>query len=111
MAGELVPVTDRTVDEWAAVINTEWRKTVDGIINTGRLIRQALDELPHGSKMDLYGRLPFSQATAAKLTGVVSNASTVILESDLTGPEKNSKLLRFRALWANLWATIHNTLQ
>ena len=62
---EVIPF--KPVTEWAAQINAEWRKSVEGIINTGRLISQALEEIQHGEKEAFYSLLPFSEQTAKKL--------------------------------------------
>ena len=64
-SGAVVPIN--RVDYWAEQINAEWRKSVEGIINTGRLLAEAVDDLPHGQTMALYEQLPFSRETATKL--------------------------------------------
>lgn len=41
-------VDARTREEWAAVINADWRKSIEGIIQTGNDLIQAKAELPNG---------------------------------------------------------------
>ncbi len=64
---EFVAANERTPQEWADLINGEWRKTVVGIIRTGQLLDDAINSLPHGGKMAMYERLDFCQQTANKL--------------------------------------------
>lgn len=60
-------------EEWAALVEQEWRKTVEGILNTGRVVNEALDDLEHGEKAGFYKRLPFSMSTAKKLGAVAKD--------------------------------------
>lgn len=57
----------RTPNEWADAISTEWRKTVEGILGAARLLKEALDEIPHGERGAFYGLLPFGESTAKRL--------------------------------------------
>jgi hypothetical protein len=62
-----------TLESWRDRIAAEWRKSVEGIINTGKLLIEAKAALAHGEwgKMFLGDeRLPFSRVTAFKLMAV-----------------------------------------
>lgn len=64
----------RSRQEWAEIINADWRKSIESIIQTGRDLAAAKAELPHGE----FGRmvaddLPFSARTAEKLIAVSSH--------------------------------------
>ena len=58
---EINLIPERTIIQWASAIDIEWRKSVEGIISTGRLISEALADIPHGQKVEFYDILPFSQ--------------------------------------------------
>jgi Protein of unknown function (DUF3102) len=70
-------------DDYAAKINTCWRQSVESIIEAGRILLQAKEDLPHGE----FGRminelLTFGPRTAQKLMEiarhpVISNATHV----------------------------------
>ncbi len=65
----LANVRSRT--EWAEIINADWRKSIEGIIQTGRDLAAAKAELPHGEFTALIeGDLPFSRRTAENLMSV-----------------------------------------
>lgn len=93
VAGDYLPAGEKSVDEWAAEISGEWRKSVEGVLATGRLIVSALESLPHGSKAELYSRLPFSERMAQMLTKVAS-------DTRISNP-KHASLL------PSSWTTLH----
>lgn len=71
--GEYIPSgqgAHEQADYWAAATNAAWRKTVEGVIETGRTIVEALEQMPHGSRMDYYDSLVFSQQTANKIASI-----------------------------------------
>jgi hypothetical protein len=59
--------------DWATRINATWRKSVEHIIETGRLLREAKAELGHGNWCGLFsargfdGAVPFTVRTAQML--------------------------------------------
>ena len=62
---------------WAEVIREDWRKTVQGVLDTGQHLIEAKGELSHGEWGKLTGRadghdgmLPFSHVTAYQLMAV-----------------------------------------
>ncbi len=61
----------RTRSEWAEIINDDWRKSIEGIIQTGRDLIAAKDELPYGEfgKMIKTG-CPFSTSMARSLMAI-----------------------------------------
>ena len=61
------------IENWASRINTEWRKSVCGILETGRLIKEALTEISHGEKEEFYSQLDFGEATAQRLMKVAGD--------------------------------------
>src|SRR5690606_20005938 len=50
-----------------------WNASVENIIETGRRVQLALEELPHGEKATLWERLPFTQKTGGKLVRVAAD--------------------------------------
>ena len=61
----------RTRNEWAEIINADWRKSIEGIIQTGRDLIAAKEELPYGD----FGRMiktgcPFSVSMARSLMAI-----------------------------------------
>jgi hypothetical protein len=79
IAGE-VPPRDEKV--WAALINAAWRKSIEGIIETGRLLIEAKARLKHGQWLPMLNRLHFDVRTAQKLMEVarhpvLSNTSSI----------------------------------
>ena len=71
---DYLPSGERTLDEWAALINGELEKSVRCIIAAGRHLAEALESLPHGSKAGLWERIPISQAEGAKLMRIAADA-------------------------------------
>jgi hypothetical protein len=61
----------RTRQQWAEIINADWRKSIDSIIQTGRDLAAAKDELSHGDFVALVEHdLPFGPRTAQQLMAV-----------------------------------------
>ena len=56
-----------TASEYADLINSEWRKSVEGIIGAGRWLIQAKAELEHGEFGALFELLPFTDRTGQML--------------------------------------------
>ncbi len=73
VSGDYIQAGEKSVEEWAAEISGEWRKTVDGVLATGKKILEATDALPHGSKGALYAALPFSDDMAQRLAAIASD--------------------------------------
>lgn len=64
----------RTRQQWAEIINADWRKSIDSIIQTGRDLADAKAELPHGEYLAMVeADLPFSHDTARNLMKVASD--------------------------------------
>jgi len=67
---------------YAAVINSEWRKSVESVLEVGRLLIQAKEKCQHGEFMRLFKGheqsvaepVPFSVNTAERLIAVACNA-------------------------------------
>jgi N6-adenosine-specific RNA methylase IME4 len=58
----------KAVAEWAGRIVAAWRKSVDGILEAGRLLAEAKAVLPHGAFVDMVEReLPFGARMAQML--------------------------------------------
>lgn len=68
MLDSTVTVPLATVSDWAQRITECWRASVQAILEVGRLLAAAKDELPHGEfgKM-IESELPFSASTANRL--------------------------------------------
>jgi hypothetical protein len=47
---------------------------VQGIIETGRRVQSALDDLPHGDKATLWERLPFKKSAGHALIAIAEKA-------------------------------------
>lgn len=64
----------RSRQQWAEIINADWRKSIESIIQTGRDLIAAKSELPHGEfgKM-VEADLPFTLITADKLMKVAGD--------------------------------------
>lgn len=80
--------------QWAELIATAWRQSVDGILNAGQLLIQARDSLEHGEWLDLIKeKLPFRARTAQMLIKIA----------------KDERLTKAKhiALLPPHWATIH----
>lgn len=64
----------RTRQQWADIINADWRKSIDSIIQTGKDLAQAKAELLHGEFTQMVaGDLLFSQRTANNLMGIAKH--------------------------------------
>jgi hypothetical protein len=60
--------------EWAARIGAAWRRTLESVIDTGRLLVEAKAPLPHGEFLAMVERdLPFGPRTAQMLMTVASD--------------------------------------
>jgi N6-adenosine-specific RNA methylase IME4 len=55
------------VNDWAARITARWQDSVEAIIDVGRLLMQAKEDLAHGEWFPMIERLPFSARTAQML--------------------------------------------
>lgn len=63
-----------TQREWAAQITAMWRRSVEAVIETGRLIAAAKAALPHGEFTDMAEtHLPFKINTAQRLMAIASD--------------------------------------
>lgn len=60
-------IQPRTRQQWADAINTEWRKSIEGIIRTGEMLEQAAHGLRGEYAKMVTSDLPFTLATADKL--------------------------------------------
>ena len=71
---KLPPETLQDVDEWAKRIRGSWNKAVESIIETGRLLLRAKEELGHGKFGEMIdGELPFGRRTAQCLMAIASH--------------------------------------
>ena len=59
---------------WATLTNSAWRESVEGIFKTGRLIVEALKNIPHGQKSKYYDSLVFSRQTANRLVSIADSS-------------------------------------
>lgn len=72
----------RTRQEWAEIINADWRKSIESIIQTGRDLLEARRQLPDGEFSGMVeADLPFSRRTAERLIQIsqhpaITNATT-----------------------------------
>jgi hypothetical protein len=70
-----------SAESWAGKITTSWHRTTEAILETGRLLLEAKDVLPHGSfKTMMQLHLPFSVRTAERLMAIARNP--VLTKSD-----------------------------
>ena len=70
-----------SAESWAGKITTSWYRTTEAILETGRLLLEAKDALPHGSfKTMMQLHLPFSVRTAERLMAIARNP--VLTKSD-----------------------------
>ena len=59
---------DKPWQEHAEGISVAWQKGIESILETGRLLIAAKDDLPHGSFLAMIqGKLPFGKAVAQRL--------------------------------------------
>lgn len=69
-----LPAPVDPTERFAADINREWRKSIEGILSAGALLVDAKNLLPHGQfEAMIDSRLDFNAATARKLMAVASN--------------------------------------
>lgn len=81
-------------EDFATRISASWQKSVEAIFETGRLIAQAKDALPHGDFTAMIeGQLPFGARTAQMLMKVAT-------DQRLTNPKHASHL---PPSWATLY--------
>lgn len=58
-------------NSWASRIRAAWQKSVDGIIEVGRLLIEAKEALPHGEFIAMVeSELPFREHTARRLMAI-----------------------------------------
>jgi len=65
-------ISKKEFDDWRSQIETAWQKTVESVIEVGKLVRQAKIELG-ASYSILETELPFSSTVAAFLVKIVEN--------------------------------------
>lgn len=64
----------RSREQWAEVIGADWRRSIDSIIQTGRDLIAAKEELPHGEFMKLVEQdLPFDPSAARRLMAIAEH--------------------------------------
>jgi hypothetical protein len=64
----------RSTDQWATIINSEWRRSIEGILKTGQLLLDARAELEWGNlEEELYSKLAFGAGTAQALMRIARN--------------------------------------
>lgn len=67
-------IVSKSREEWAAVINAEWRKSIESIIQTGRDLVQAKAELSHGDYEAMCREdIDFSPEMARGLRGIAEH--------------------------------------
>lgn len=78
MSTDIEPATGAAIEptraQWAERITLRWQQSVEGIIDVGRLLIQAKDELPHGEfgKM-IKTDLPFGERAAQMLRKIAQH--------------------------------------
>lgn len=71
---ETALTNSRTRQQWAEIICSDWRKSIDSIIQTGRDLADAKEELPHGQfGLMVENDLPFGDRTARQLMTVATH--------------------------------------
>jgi len=69
-----------SAESWAGKITTSWYRTTEAILETGRLLLEAKDALPHGSfKTMMQLHLPFSVRTAERRNPVLTKSDNLSL--------------------------------
>lgn len=69
-------VASKTRREWAAVINADWRKSIESIIQTGRDLIAAKKDLPNGQFGEMINTdLDFGPRTAQNLMDIATHPS------------------------------------
>jgi hypothetical protein len=67
----------QAVEYWIAKISDQWRRGVEALIETGRLLldaKQGKQRLPHGQWIDMIeGKLPFGPRTAQRLMEIAAH--------------------------------------
>lgn len=64
----------REDDRWAVKIRSAWQKSVESILETGRLLTEAKAALPHGGfEIMVRDQLPFAARTAQRLMAIAAN--------------------------------------
>jgi hypothetical protein len=96
-------VQNKSIRDWATEIDVEWRKSVKGIISTGRLISKALAEIPHGQKAEFYDILPFTQQTCNKLVQIGEDARISIYAHGSSLPSSWTTLYELTKLDDDTW--------
>ena len=63
----------KKVNQYIVKIQTAWTKSVESILETARLLKQAKDDLSEIDYFDLSNNLPFSPSTIEKLISISNN--------------------------------------
>lgn len=66
--GTLLGPDDWTPEKAAGYVTAAWQGAVESIVETGRRLIEAKERVGHGNWLPTLEKLPFSQATASKLT-------------------------------------------
>lgn len=92
----------RTRQEWAAVINADWRKSIESIIQTGRDLAAAKAELPHGEfTVMVETDLPFSRQYASRLIQIAAHPEIANVKNSARLPSRISTLAELVELSAD----------
>lgn len=110
-AGSIVGTGPSSPQDYADLITTEWRKSVEGIIGAGRWLTKAKKALDHGELGELYEMLPFSDRTARRLMTIAASdrISNRTPGSDL--PASWHTLYQLAKLTDEQWAVVEPALR
>jgi hypothetical protein len=89
----------RSRQQWAEIIGADWRKSIESIIQTGRDLIAAKQELAHGEFTEMVERdLPFTGAAAAQLMRVAAHPSIADFRNSKILPARVSVLIELSSL-------------
>ena len=70
---------------WAIEIRKAWQRSIEGILETGRLLVQAREALPHGGfEIMVRDQLPFGARTARMLVAIAEHPVLGSIQQDPT---------------------------
>jgi len=69
LAGEVVS-SKSTPDYWVSLIQTEWQKSIEGVLNVARHLVEAKEAVEHGRWGEVVENLPFGESAARRLMAI-----------------------------------------
>ena len=97
--------TPTTAREYADLINSEWRKSVEGIIGAGQWLVKAKAELGHGEFGALFDLLTFTERTGQRLMAVADSPQLNATHGSVLPPSWRT-LYELARLDEDQWAVV-----